>query len=199
MLIIGVTGNIGSGKSTICQILRRLGVVIIDADNLGHQVYRPHSSTWQELIDNFGRAIVRGNDEIDRKKLGQLVFSSQASLALLNRIVHPQIRKAAQQKISSYRHQQVETVALEATLLVEAGWQDMVDITWLVITSRDKMLQRMSNDTGNAETQILARLRAQMPVREKMKYADELIYNDDNLSQLEARIKELWQKLPPES
>ena len=125
--------------------------------------------------------------------MGEIVFSCPASLAMLNRIMHPQIYKAAQQRISSYRIQQVQTVALEATLLIEAGWQDLVDTTWLVVTSRDKMLQRLSNNNLNLKSTILARLKAQMPVNEKIKYADELINNDGDVSQLEAKIQELWQ------
>ena len=186
----------GSGKSTVCRILNRLGAVVIDADKLGHQAYRPHSSTWQEIIDDFGRAIVEANNEIDRQKLGQLVFSCPASLARLNRIVHPQIRKTAQEKISSCRRQKVETVAFEASLLIEAGWKDLVDTIWLVITSEEKVIQRLANYRGNTEATILARLKTQMPVQKKMEYADELIYNDGNLSQLKARIEELWQNLP---
>ena len=197
MVIIGVTGNLGSGKSTVCRILNRLGAVVIDADRLGHQAYRPYSSTWQELIDDFGRAIVGADNEIDRQKLGQLVFSCPASLARLNRIVHPQIRKTAQEKISSCSRQKVETVAFEASLLIEAGWKDLVDTIWLVVTSEEKVIQRLINYKGNTEATILARLKTQMPVHEKMEYADELIYNDGNLSQLEARIEELWQNLLP--
>ena len=196
MVIIGVTGNIGSGKSTVCRILNRLGAVVIDADKLGHQAYRPHSSTWQEIINDFGRAIVEADNEIDRQKLGQLVFSCPASLARLNRIVHPQIRRTAQEKISSCRRQKVETVAFEASLLIEAGWKDLVDTIWLVITSEEKVIQRLANYKGNTEATILARLKTQMPVQKKMEYADELIYNDGNLSQLKARIEELWQNLP---
>jgi dephospho-CoA kinase len=199
MDIIGVTGNIGSGKSTVCQILKRLGAVVIDADKLGHQTYRPYSSTWQEIIDAFGRAIVGADNEIDRQKLGQLVFSCPASLARLNRIVHPQIRKTALDKISSCRRQKVETVAFEASLLIEAGWKDLVNTIWLVVTSEEKVIQRVVHNKGNTEASILARLKTQMPVQEKMEYADELIYNDGNLSQLEARIEELWQKMPARS
>jgi dephospho-CoA kinase len=196
MIIIGVTGNIGSGKSTVCRILNRLGAVVIDADKLGHQAYRPYSSTWQEIIDTFGRTIIGPDNEIDRQKLGQLVFCCPASLVRLNRIVHPQIHKTAQEKISSCRRQKVETIAFEASLLIEAGWKDMVDTIWLVITSEKNTIQRLINYKGNTEATILARLKTQMPVQKKMEYADELIYNDGNLSQLEARIEELWQNLP---
>ena len=196
MIIIGVTGNVGSGKSTVCRILNRLGAVVIDADKLGHQAYRPYSSTWQEIIDGFGQAIAGADNEIDRQKLGQLVFSCPASLAKLNRIVHPQIHKTAQEKFNSCRRQKVKTVAFEASLLIEAGWKDLVDIVWLVVTSEEKVIHRLINDKGNTEASILARLRTQMPVQEKMEYANELIYNDGNLSQLAARIEELWQNLP---
>ena len=196
MVIIGVTGNIGSGKSTVCQILNRLGAVVIDADKLGHQAYRPHSSAWQQIIDNFGQAIVGADNEIDRQKLGQLVFSCPESLTILNRIVHPQIRKTAQKEINSCRRHKVETVAFEASLLIEAGWKDLVDTIWLVVASEEKVIQRLVKYKENSEATILSRLKAQMPVQEKMEYADELIYNNDNLSQLEARIKELWQNLP---
>jgi len=196
MVIIGVTGNIGSGKSTVCQILNRLGAVVIDADKLGHQAYRPHSSAWQQIIDNFGQAIVGADNEIDRQKLGQLVFSCPESLAILNRIVHPQIRKAVQKEINSCRRHKVETVAFEASLLIEAGWKELVDTIWLVVASEEKVIQRLVKYKENSEATILSRLKAQMPVQEKMEYADELIYNNDNLSQLEARIKELWQNLP---
>lgn len=196
MVIIGVTGNIGSGKSTVCRILNRLGAVVIDADKLGHQAYRPYSSTWQEIIDDFGQAIVGTDNEIDRQKLGQLVFSCPASLARLNNIVHPQIRKTVMEQISSCRRQKVETVAFEATLLIEAGWKDLVNTIWLVVTSQEKVIQRLINNKGNTEASILARLKTQMPVQEKTEYADELICNDGNLKQLEARIEELWQNLP---
>ena len=196
MIIIGVTGNIGSGKSTVCRILNRLGAVVIEADKLGHQTYRPNSSTWQEIIDNFGQAIVGADNEIDRQKLGQLVFSSPSSLAILNKIVHPQIRKTAQKEIGSYRRQKVKTVAFEASLLIEAGWKDLVDTVWLVVSSEEKVIQRLSEYEGNTKASILSRLKTQMPVQEKKEYADEIIYNNGNLNQLEARIEELWKNLP---
>jgi len=196
MVVIGVTGNIGSGKSTVCQILNKLGAAVIDADKLGHQAYRPYSSPWREIIDTFGHDIVAANNEIDRQKLGQIVFSNPASLDILNKIVHPQIYKAARKEISHYRRQKVRAIAIEASLLIEAGWQDMVDTIWLVVTSEENVIHRLISDDGPTEANILARLKAQMPVRKKIEYTNELIYNNGNLDQLEARIEELWHNLP---
>jgi dephospho-CoA kinase len=195
MLVIGVTGNIGSGKSTVCQILARLGAAVIDADKLGHETYRPHSQAWQELVAAFGKDIVKSDDEIDRKKLGQVVFSHPDALTRLNQIVHPKAHRLAQERIEAYRRQGAKAVALEATLLIEAKWTDLVDKIWLVVAPEDTVVQRLSLQEGKNEPQILARLKSQMTAEEKKKYADELICNNGSLSQLESRVTELWRKL----
>jgi len=195
MLIIGLTGNIGSGKSTVCQVLTKLGVTIIDADELAHETYKPHSQTRQELINAFGKDILKANEEIDRQKLGQIVFSHPDALAKLNQIVHPEAYRMAQEKIEDYRRQGAKAIVVEATLLIEAGWTDLVDKVWLVVAPEDVAIQRLTQHKGISEAQILTRLRTQMPAEEKMKYADEIIYNDGNLNQLEAKVTELWHKL----
>ena len=195
MTVIGVTGNIGSGKSTVCRILAKLGVTIIDADELAHETYKPRSQTWQELINTFGKDIVKANEEIDRQKLGQIAFANPAALALLNQIVHPRAYRMAQEKIEDYHRQGAKAIVVEATLLIEAGWTDLVDKVWLVVTPEDVAIRRLTQHKGIAKAQILTRLKAQMPAEEKMKYADEVIYNDGSLNQLEARVTELWHKL----
>lgn len=195
MLVIGVTGNIGSGKSTVCQILARLGAMVIDADKLAHEAYQPHSQTWQELIDAFGRNIVKPDEEIDRQKLGQIVFSDHNALARLNQIVHPEAYRTAQERIADCRHQGAKVVALEATLLVEAGWQSPIDKVWLVVAPEAAIVQRVKEQQELSQTQILARLKSQMPAEKKMPYADAVIYNDGSLDQLEARVTQLWYKL----
>jgi len=195
MIIVGVTGNIGSGKSAVCRILAKLGAIIVDADELAHGSYKPHSQAWQELINTFGKDIVKADEKIDRQKLGQIVFANPAALALLNQIVHPRAYGMAQEKIEDYRRQGAKAVVLEATLLIEAGWTDLVDKVWLVVTPEDVAIQRLSQHKGISEAQILTRLKAQMPAEEKMKYADEIIYNDGSLNQLEAKVTELWHKL----
>ena len=195
MLIIGVTGNIGSGKSTVCQILAKLGATIIDADKLAHETYKPHNQTWQELINAFGKDIVKANGEIDRQKLGQIVFSDPNALAQLNQIVHPEAYRMAQERIETCRRQKAKAIVVEATLLIEAGWTDLVDKVWLVVAPDDMVTQRLTQHKEISQAQILARLKSQMPAEEKMKHADEVIYNDGSLVQLEAKVTELWGKL----
>ena len=195
MTVLGVTGNIGSGKSAVCRILAKLGATIIDADELAHETYKPHSQAWQELINTFGKDIVRANEEIDRQKLGQIVFPHPDALAQLNQIVHPRAYRMAQERIEDYRRQGAKAIVVEATLLIEAGWTDLVDKVWLVVTPEDVAIQRLSQHKGIAKAQILTRLKAQMPAEEKMKYADEVIYNQGSLGQLEANVTELWRKL----
>ena len=195
MTVIGITGNLGSGKSAVCQILARLGAIIIDADELAHESYKPHSQAWQELINTFGKDIVKANEEIDRQKLGQIVFSHPDALAKLNQIVHPRAYGMAQERIKDYCRQGAKAIVVEATLLIEAGWTDLVDKVWLVVTPEDVAIQRLTQHKGISETQILTRLRTQMPAEEKMKYADEVIYNEGSLGQLETKVIELWHKL----
>jgi len=195
MTVIGVTGNLGSGKSAVCQVLAKLGATIIDADELAHESYKPHSQAWQELINTFGKDILKANEEIDRQKLGQIVFANPDALAQLNQIVHPRAYRMAQEKIEDYRRQGAKAVVVEATLLIEAGWTDLVDKVWPVVAPETTIVQRLKEQQGMSESQILARLKSQMPAEEKMKYADEVIYNDGSLNQLEAKVTELWGKL----
>ncbi len=195
MIVIGVTGNIGSGKSTVCQILAKLGATIIDADKLAHETYKLYSQTWKELINAFGKDIVKANGEIDRQELGQIVFADPNALAQLNQIVHPEARRLAQERIETYRHQGAKAIVVEATLLLEAGWTNLVNKVWLVVAPDDMVTQRLTQHKEISQAQILARLKSQMPAEEKMKYADAVIYNDGSIPQLEAKVSELWHTL----
>lgn len=195
MFVIGVTGNLGSGKSTVCQVLAKLGATVIDADELGHEAYLPHSQTWQQLITAFGKDILEPDEEIDRQKLAQIVFSQPDALAQLNQIVHPEAYRMARERIENLRRQGAKAIALEATLLIEAGWVDLVNEVWLVVAPEAAILHRLASQEGITEPQILARLKSQMSAEEKMKYADEIIYNDGDISQLETKVTELWYKL----
>jgi len=195
MVVIGVTGNIGSGKSTVCRILAQLGAAAIDADRLSHEAYEPHSQSWRKIVATFGKDILKSDEEIDRQKLAQVVFSNPTALTRLNHIVHPKAYSMAKERIATYRRQGLRAVALEAALLIEAKWTGLVDQVWLVVASEATVIHRLKEGKADNESEVLARLKSQMAAEEKMKYADAVINNDGDLNQLEARLTQLWNEL----
>jgi len=195
MIVIGLTGGILSGKSTISQMLAEKGAVIIDADKIGHEVYKPHTKTWQELVDAFGNSILKQNMEIDRKKLGDIVFNDSQALARLNEIVHPQMHSMMREEIERLRGEGVDTVVLEAAVLIEANWTDLVDEVWVALAPEEVAVKRLQNRGGLSEEQARARIRSQLSPEERAKHADVIIDTDCELSQVRAKVAELWQKL----
>ena len=127
MKVIGLTGGIGSGKSTVSQFLVELGTVIIDADKVGHEALQLDTELWHEVVFAFGRQVLKPNGDIDRKKLGELVFGNSESLLRLNQIMHPRMYDIVKAQLEDYRRQGVGVVVLEAPLLIEAGWTSLVD------------------------------------------------------------------------
>ena len=195
MIVIGLTGGILSGKSTISQMLAEKGAVIIDADKIGHEVYKPHTKTWQELVDAFGNSILKQNMEIDRKKLGDIVFNDSQALARLNEIVHPKMHSMMREEIERLRGEGVDTVVLEAAVLIEANWTDLVDEVWVALAPEEVAVKRLQNRGGLSEEQARARIRSQLSPEERAKHADVIIDTDCELSQVRAKVAELWQKL----
>jgi dephospho-CoA kinase len=195
MIIIGLTGGILSGKSTVADMLAEKGAVIIDADKIGHEAYKPHTETWQRLVDTFGEWILRRNGEIDRKKLSDIVFSDPASLTLLNQIVHPRMRQMIEDEIEHIRAKDVNVVVLEAAVLIEAKWNDLVDEIWVTVAPEDIIIDRLQNRSGFTEEQARARIRSQLPTEEKVKHADAIIDTNCSLSDVSFRVLELWEQL----
>jgi len=195
MLVLGLTGNFGSGKTTVSQILAELGAVVINADELGHELLQPNTRTYREVVAAFGESILRQSGEIDRQKLGQLVFADPAALNKLNRIMHPRIYEIVRQKIEEHRQAGARVVVLEAALLIEAGWKPLLDRVWVTTTPEATITERLNKARGLSQEQVLARLKAQTPQKEKMKQADVVINTDCPIDQLRARITELWNEL----
>ncbi|MFC2032028.1 dephospho-CoA kinase [Chloroflexota bacterium] len=193
MKVIGLTGGIGSGKSTVSHFLAELGAVVIDADKLGHEAFKPGTEACQEVVAAFGDQVVAPSGEINRAKLGQIVFNKPESRLRLNRIMHPRICEIVKAQIEQYRQQGV--VVLEAPLLVEAGWTSMVDEVWVVVASEHTVLKRLKERTGLLEQESLARIRSQLSSEERVRHADVVINNDSSLDELKARVKELWEGL----
>jgi len=195
MKVIGLTGGISSGKSTVSQFLAELGAVIIDADKVGHEVFKPDSEAWREVVAAFGRQIITANGAIDREKLGEIVFSNSEARARLNQIMHPRIYDTVKTRLEEYRRQGAGIVVLEAPLLLEAGWTSLVDEVWVTTASEATVLKRLRERTGLSEKESLARIHSQLPAEERVKHADVVINADCSLEELEAKVKELWQEL----
>jgi dephospho-CoA kinase len=195
MKVIGLTGGIGSGKSTVSQILTELGAVVLDADKVGHEAYQPGTETWKEVVVAFGQEVVAADGSIDRKKLGAIVFGDPEALTRLNQIVHPRMHNMMADRIEEYRRQGVKVVVLEAAILLEAGWTPLVDEVWLTVTSEPTVIRRVRERTGLPEEQIRSRIRSQLSNEERKKQASVVISNDGSLDELRVKVEELWEEL----
>lgn len=196
MLVIGVTGNLGTGKTTVSQMLVQLGAVHINADELGHELLQHDDQAYSEIVVAFGKSILGSDGEIDRDKLAKLAFDDNTALSRLNSITHPRIHEMVMQKIGEYRQAGTAVVVLEAALLIEAGWKPLVDQLWVTIAPEATIVERLEKSRGLSKDQILERLRAQMPQEEKAKQADIVINTDCPMDELKARVTELWNMLP---
>ena len=194
MRVIGLTGSIGSGKSSVAQFLSEMGAVVIDADKLGHEVFKPENPAWREVIDTFGNEILTPSNEIDRRKLGAIVFNNPERLKRLNRIMHPRILEVVKAKLEELRRQGAEVVVLEATLLIEAGWTSLVDEVWVTVSSKDSVVDRLK-ERGLSKAESLERILSQTTSEERAKHADVIIKNEGSLDELKTQVKQLWQRL----
>ncbi|MFC1953115.1 dephospho-CoA kinase [Chloroflexota bacterium] len=196
MKIIGLTGGIGSGKSTVSQYLAELGAIIIDADKVGHEALRT-MEVKQEIVTAFGRGVLALDGEIDRQKLGGIVFNNPESLSRLNGIMHHRMSTMFVDRIEKYRQKGVDVVILDAAVLLEteADWASLVDEIWVTESPEADVLKRISKQRGLSEEQVLARIRSQLSQEERAKQADVIINNNGNLDDLTVKVKELWKRI----
>ena len=194
MKVIGLTGGIGSGKSTVSQFLEELGAFIIDADKVGHEAFKPDTELWREVVAAFGRQILKPGGEIDRNKLAEMVFGNPELLSRLNQIMHPRMYALVKAQLEEYRRQGVRVVVLEAPLLLEAGWTSLVDEVWVTVASESTVLRRLQEQIGLSKQQSLARIRSQLSSEERIKQADVVIDTDCSLDEVKTKVNELWGK-----
>jgi len=192
MKVIGLSGGIGSGKSTVSQFLAELGAVILDADRVGHEALKPDTEVWRELVAAFGQQILTPDGNIDRAKLGDIVFGNPESLSQLNQIMHPRMYDTVKAQLEEYRRQGVDVVVLEAPLLIEAGWTSLVDEIWVTVASEATVLRRLKERMGLSESESLARIHSQLSSDERIGQANVVINTDCSLDELRVRVGELW-------
>ncbi len=194
MLVIGLAGGIGSGKSSVSGMLKNLGAIIIDADKLGHEVYLPGTEGLREVVSEFGEDILSSNGEIDRGILGSKVFGSPEAMAKLNAIVWPRIKNKVTELIEENSQLGTEVLVLDAAVLIEAGWTSVVDEVWVVTAPVDQIISRLESRNGITEEQAMSRINSQMTTEQRVEYADIVIENDDSLDELMSSVQHIWNK-----
>ena len=193
MIVIGLTGGIGTGKSEVARILQELGAVVINADQVGHEAYTPHSETWQEVVEAFGEDILQDNGEIDRRKLGTVVFADPGQLARLNAIMHPRMAKIVAGKLEALRTEGNQVAVVEAAVLFEAGWESLVDEVWTTEAAVSVVVERLNARSGLNPEEVRRRIALQMPPDERAARSKVIITNSEDLESLESTVKELWE------
>jgi dephospho-CoA kinase len=194
--VIGLTGGIGSGKSTVAAMLAERGAHVIDADRIGHESYRPGSEGFRRVVEAFGRGIVTGDGTIDRKALGAIVFADPAALARLNAIVHPLIGADVSERVAAARAADPRTpIVVEAAILLEAGWRRLIERLWVVSVRPETAIARVMASRGLARAEVERRIAAQTSDAERRRLADLVIENDGTPAELRARVEEAWRTL----
>ena len=192
MKIIGLTGGYGSGKSTVAKFLAELGAIVVDADEVGHEISKSGTEAWREVVSAFGQGIISFDGTIDRRKLGKIVFRDSDARARLNQIMHPRIRRRVEALIKEYGEKGAGLVVIEAPLLLEARWKSMVDELWVTSAPQTTIISRLREQKGIPESESLARIHAQLSDEERTQQADVVIYTDCTLDELKDRVVELW-------
>ncbi len=192
MLVIGLTGGIGTGKSEAARHMVSLGAALIDADVVGHEAYQPNAEAWREVVGVFGEGILQPSGEIDRRSLGAIVFSDPAQLARLNGIMHPLMARMVQERIDGLQAEGAEVVVVEAALLYEAGWDSLVQEVWVTDASEEAVIHRLAQRNGMSEEEARRRLASQMSRSERLERADIVIDNSGEVAEMRQVIDELW-------
>jgi len=194
MKVIGLTGGIGSGKSTVASFLEELGAHVIDADVTGHEAIAPGTPAYREIVEFFGKEVLVPDGTINRTKLGKLVFGKREALARLESITHTRITEMVKRRLAQLNNQGVKVAVIEATLLVEGGWRPLVDEVWVTGASQQKILKRLKERSGYSENESLTRIHSQRTNTERLKEADVIIDTNGTLEEVRAKVQELWEK-----
>jgi dephospho-CoA kinase len=193
VLLVGLTGGIGSGKSTVSQMLAGHGAVILDADAFARDAVRVGTPGYDRVVERFGPEVLLPDGELDRPKLAEIVFADESSRRDLEAIVHPEVRRRVANEIRAHADTS-RVVVLESPLLIEMGQHGLCDVVVVVAASPDDAIMRLVA-RGMREVDARARQAAQLPLQEKAKAADVLLDNGGDLLELRAQVDRLWEDL----
>ncbi len=196
MFVIGVTGGIGTGKSTVAAMFKQLGATVIDADAIAHRVMEPKRLAWRAIVNTFGQEVLNDDETINRARLAATVFHDPARRKQLEEIVHPRILREIRQQIGRLRKQRkVHLVVLDVPLLVEAGMEEEVDALVVVTAPPEVQRQRLNTKHSWSEEEIDARIAAQWKLSAKVALADFVVNNADGVDATRTQVKQIWNQV----
>jgi dephospho-CoA kinase len=196
MILIGLTGSVATGKSTVAKMFKKCGAIVIDADELAREVVQPGKPAWREIVRTFGRRILNLDRTIDRHALGAIVFHDKKKLRHLERIIHPRVaREQIRLTKQAAKNDPKAVVIYDVPLLFEAGIDKRVDKTVVVAATRETQIMRLKNRNGLTRPEALRRIRSQMPLAMKRLRADYILDGTKNRASLSRDISRLFEDL----
>jgi dephospho-CoA kinase len=200
MLKVGLTGGIASGKSLVARIFKDLGVHIIDADRIVHDLLESDEEVYKEVLDYFGKDIIRADKSIDRRKVGEIVFNDAQKRQWLNNCLHPRVFSIYNEKVRLLCDRQPDCiVALDAALLIETGYHRVMDRVIVVYADHEQQVERLAARDNLSREQALVRIASQMPLSEKRGHADFVIDNTGTRESTERQARSVFDKLKQEA
>ncbi len=196
-MIIGLTGNIGSGKSTVSHRLAELGAEVIDADRVARDVVAPGTAGLRKVIREFGSGVLNDKGELDRARMASIVFNDPEARRRLEAIIHPEVNRVIGRRVSEYREGRgsAPVLVVEVPLLIKSGMHGMMDEIWVVTAERDVQVKRVMARSGLSEDEVFKRLNAQMPQEVLCEYADRIIDNSGSIEKTISQVNAIWEGL----
>jgi len=197
-LVLGITGGIATGKTTVMKMLGELGAVTLSADDIAREVLAKCNPAYHEVVERFGPGILKPDGDINRELLARIIFDDPCAREALNKITHPRIIQRMQEHIDRFRSAPPKpdaVLAVEIPLLMECGLENMVDEVVVVAAEQDTQVGRLTSRSGISREEAVRRINAQMPIGEKVRRAKRVIWNDGSLRDLAESVERLWREI----
>lgn len=196
MIVAGLTGGIASGKTTVARLFADQGACVIDLDELSRFVVEPHKPAWHEIIDSFGKTVLREDETLDRDHLGRVVFGNPLKRKRLEQIVHPRVLDEYEKKLRQIRENKSQAIVIaDIPLLIEIGIEDRFEKVIVVYVPPESQILRLVQRNGLTRRAAMGRLKSQMPIEEKVKAADFVIDNRGSLEETRHQVRYVYQTL----
>lgn len=193
--LIGITGNIGTGKSTVAWMFEELGVPVLDADEIAHDVIKPKTAAWKAIYKRYGAVIILSDNVINRKNLARIIFQDPVERKFLESVIHPHVKEEIERRVIKLSKEGAPFVMVEVPLLFEAGWENEFDAVIVVRCSEAEEIERCMKKFGFDREEVLLRLGSQYPLARKIENADYVIDNSGTVDETRVQVKRLFQNM----